>query len=124
MVSSHLIHLIVSYLYSSQNWAILSYRQMFIYLTRRVNSIYFICPRLGEMLGSGQFGDVFRGVWKSNDGDVEVAVKTLKEEAGDEDRIKFLQEATIMGQFKHPSVVTMHGVVAADEPASCSSQLK
>ena len=74
--------------------------------------------RFGEMLGSGQFGEVFRGVWKKEDGDIEVAVKTLKKETGEADKIKFLQEAAIMGQFKHPGVVTMYGVVTKDEPVS------
>ena len=69
-------------------------------------------------LGSGQFGEVYKGVWQVPDGDVEVAVKTLKEGAGQEDRVKFLQEAAIMGQFKDPNVVTMYGVVIAGEPVS------
>ena len=51
-------------------------------------------------------------------GRVEVAVKTLKEGSGEEDRVKFLQEAAIMGQFKHPNVVTMYGVVTTGEPVS------
>ena len=59
---------------------------------------------------------VYKGVWLSSKGDVDVAVKTLKEGSGEEDRIKFLQEAAIMGQFKHPNVVTMYGVVTEGEP--------
>ena len=51
-------------------------------------------------------------------GKVEIAVKTLKEGAKQEDRIKFLQEAAIMGQFKHPNVVNMYGVVTDGEPVS------
>ena len=47
-----------------------------------------------------------------------MAVKTLKEGAKEEDRVKFLQEAAIMGQFKHPNVVTMYGVVREGEPVS------
>ena len=47
-----------------------------------------------------------------------MAVKTLKEGAKEEDRVKFLQEAAIMGQFKHPNVVTMYGVVKEGEPVS------
>ncbi len=47
-----------------------------------------------------------------NDKKMEVAIKTLKKEASEEDRIKFLQEAAIMSQFKHPNVVTMYGVVS------------
>ena len=64
------------------------------------------------MLGSGQFGNVFKGML---DG-VDVAVKTLKEGSQDEDRVKFLQEAAIMGQFKHNNVVIMYGVVISVEP--------
>ena len=74
--------------------------------------------RLCEQLGSGQFGVVYKGVWISPDGDVDVAVKTLKEGSGEEDRVKFLQEATIMGQFKHHNVVEMYGVVTEGEPVS------
>jgi serine/threonine protein kinase len=51
-------------------------------------------------------------------GAVNVAVKTLKEGSGEEDRVKFLQEAAIMGQFKHPNVVEMYGVVTQGEPVS------
>lgn len=72
---------------------------------------------LESQLGSGQFGTVYKGVWHSDDGDdVSVAVKTLKEEAVQGDRIKFLQEAAIMGQFKDPNVVTLHGIVIDEEP--------
>ena len=46
-----------------------------------------------------------------------MAVKTLKEGSGEEDRVKFLQEAAIMGQFRHPNVVTLYGVVSG-EPVS------
>ena len=38
-----------------------------------------------------------------------------QEGSGEEDRVKFLQEATIMGQFKHHNVVEMYGV---GEPVS------
>ena len=49
---------------------------------------------------------------------LEVAVKTLKEGSGEEDRVKFLQEATIMGQFKHCNVIEMFGVITVGEPVS------
>ncbi len=41
---------------------------------------------------------------------VQVAVKTLKNEASSLDGLKFRQEAAIMGQFKHPNVVALYGV--------------
>ena len=75
--------------------------------------------RLSNVLGSGQFGVVYRGVLVNGEGEeVEVAVKTLKEGSGEEDRVKFLQEAAIIGQFKHNNVVTMYGVVTQGEPVS------
>ena len=64
---------------------------------------------LGSHLGSGQFGTVYKGVWVSPNGEVEVAVKTLKEGSG------FLQEGAIMGQF---NVVEMYGVGTQGEPVS------
>ncbi len=68
------------------------------------------------MLGSGQFGMVYKGVLTCGRyHKVEVAVKTLKNK---EDRVKFLQEAAIMGQFKHRNVVKMYGVITVGEPVS------
>ena len=69
-----------------------------------------------EHLGSGQFGTVEKGVWESPRGEEEVAIKLLQSGASDEDRVKFLQEAAIMGQFRHPNVVKLHGVVTLGDP--------
>ena len=81
--------------------------------------------RLGALLGSGQFGDVHKAELEMSGKKVEVAVKTLKEGAGEEERVKFLQEAAIMGQFNHFNVVTMYGVVTEGEPvSSCASCLQ
>ena len=71
-----------------------------------------------ESLGSGQFGTVNKAAWHSPQGEVEVAVKVLRDESMMSNRIKFLQEAAIMGQFKHPNVVLLYGVVVADQPVS------
>ena len=70
---------------------------------------------LKSKLGSGQFGEVYEGNWLGDEGEISVAVKILKEEAKEEDRIKFLQEAAIMGQFRDPNMVTIHGIVHEDE---------
>ena len=74
--------------------------------------------RLGNKLGSGQFGVVYRGELQRGNGRKDVAVKTLNEGSKEEDKIKFLQEAAIMAQFKHPNVVEMCGVVSNGEPVS------
>ena len=70
--------------------------------------------RITGTLGEGQFGTVRKGVWKNKGGSstTTVAVKTLKEGSEERDKVKFLQEAAIMAQFKHHNVVTLHGVVS------------
>ena len=78
----------------------------------------YICNRTSDHLGSGHFGLVSKGVWHSPGGPVEVAIKTLRSEASEEERVKFLQEAAIMGQFHHPNIVKLHGVVTVGDPVS------
>ena len=40
----------------------------------------------------------------------------LKEEASETEKVRFLQEAAINGQFHHPNVVKLMGVVTIGEP--------
>ena len=82
-------------------------------------------PRIHEHIGSGQFGTVNRGVWspvipKTSPG-VEVAVKSLEGSLTEEERVKFLQEAAIMGQFRHPNIIRVIGVITASDPVRCIS---
>ena len=74
--------------------------------------------RLVDMLGAGEFGNVSKGIWKSPVGAMEVAVKQLRSEATEEEAVKFLQEAAINGQFRHPNVVKLMGVVTTGEQVS------
>lgn len=62
-----------------------------------------------DKLGQGEFGVVHRGRWSSPSGQKEAAVKCLHGE--EEERVRLLQEAFVMGQFKHPHVVQLYGVV-------------
>ena len=39
-------------------------------------------------------------------------------DAGDEEKIKFLQEAVIMGQFRSPYIVRLFGVITSTFPVS------
>ena len=69
--------------------------------------------RILQVIGSGEFGTVNLGLWSS--GHVQVAVKTLNSQCSESDRVKFLREAAIMGQFVHNNVVQLHGVVTEEE---------
>ncbi|XP_065899943.1 uncharacterized protein [Dysidea avara] len=69
-----------------------------------------------QKLGSGEFGVVHLGTWADGSADpMQVAVKTLNSECSESDRVKFLREAAIMGQFQHNNVVQLHGVVTEEE---------
>ena len=47
--------------------------------------------RLFEQLGSGQFGNVMKGMWLLSGGSKDVAVKILKEGSSEDDKVKFIQ---------------------------------
>ena len=64
-----------------------------------------------EPLGSGQFSEVEKAQWISDNGRTEVAVKTLHNDASGRSKVKCLQEAAMMAQFHHPNVVTLHGII-------------
>ena len=66
----------------------------------------------------GQFGSVCKATWSNEEGAKKVAVKTLKPTMLKEKKVKFLQEAAIMGQFFHSNVIRLFGVVTVGEPVS------
>lgn len=71
------------------------------------------------IIGGGEFGDVCRGKLKlPPDGrsEIDVAIKTLKPGSADKARNDFLTEASIMGQFEHPNVIFLQGVVTKSNP--------
>ena len=49
-------------------------------------------------------------------GELIVAIKTLKAGASDKNRLDFLTEASIMGQFDDPNVIYLEGVVTKSNP--------
>ncbi|XP_056299119.1 ephrin type-B receptor 4b-like isoform X2 [Pseudoliparis swirei] len=73
--------------------------------------------KIEEVIGAGEFGEVCRGRLRLP-GRTEscVAIKTLKGFT-EQQRRSFLSEASIMGQFQHPNIIRLEGVVTATCPA-------
>jgi Eph receptor B1 len=72
-----------------------------------------------KIIGGGEFGDVCRGRLKIPPNfvqDSDVAIKTLKPGSTEKARCDFLTEASIMGQFEHPNVIYLQGVVTRSNP--------
>lgn len=60
----------------------------------------------------GEFGEVCSGRLKTpGKREVPVAIKTLKGGHVERQRRDFLREASIMGQFDHPNIIRLEGVV-------------
>ena len=74
--------------------------------------------RTVKFLGSGEFGNVYKALWSISGTTKDMAVKTLKPGSSENDRVRFLQEAAIMGQFNHPYVVKLYGVITVGDPVS------
>uniref|UniRef100_A0A8B9VM46 receptor protein-tyrosine kinase n=1 Tax=Anas zonorhyncha TaxID=75864 RepID=A0A8B9VM46_9AVES len=73
--------------------------------------------KIEEVIGSGEFGEVCFGRLKHpGKRECTVAIKTLKSGYTDEQRREFLSEASIMGQFEHPNVIRLEGVVTKSRP--------
>uniref|UniRef100_A0A8I3S197 receptor protein-tyrosine kinase n=2 Tax=Canis lupus familiaris TaxID=9615 RepID=A0A8I3S197_CANLF len=68
--------------------------------------------RIERVIGAGEFGEVCSGRLKTpGKREIPVAIKTLKGGHMDRQRRDFLREASIMGQFDHPNIIRLEGVV-------------
>ena len=76
-----------------------------------------ICS-FGDTLGHGHFGTVCEGTLSTHVGNIQVAVKMMRKDASAEEKIALLQEAAIMGQFRHPCVIWLFGIITVGEPVS------
>ncbi|KAM4521740.1 ephrin type-A receptor 7 isoform 2-T2 [Odontesthes bonariensis] len=75
------------------------------------------CIKIERVIGAGEFGEVCSGRLKlPGKRDVSVAIKTLKVGYTEKQKRDFLCEASIMGQFDHPNVVHLEGVVTRGKP--------
>ncbi|MGH0149913.1 UNVERIFIED_CONTAM: hypothetical protein FKN15_023247, partial [Acipenser sinensis] len=75
------------------------------------------CVKIEEVIGAGEFGEVCRGRLKlPGRREIIVAIKTLKVGYTERQRRDFLSEASIMGQFDHPNIIHLEGVVTKSRP--------
>lgn len=74
--------------------------------------------QLLKRLGSGQFGEVWEGLWNNT---TPVAVKTLK--PGSMDRNDFLREAQIMKNLRHPKLIQLYAVCTLEDPIYIITEL-
>ena len=93
-----------------------------LYNTRHcIDIMQYICIyfRVQKELGSGNFGCVMQCIYsESPTHQLHVAAKTLKQSCDTVDKIRFLQEAAIMGQFHHKNIVKLYGVVVDETPVN------
>ena len=63
-------------------------------------------------IGAGEYGEVCSGRLKlAGKREMCVAIKTLKAGFTEDQRRDFLSEASVIGQFDHPNIIHLEGVV-------------
>ncbi|XP_046903658.1 ephrin type-A receptor 6-like [Hypomesus transpacificus] len=73
--------------------------------------------RIERVIGAGEFGEVCSGRLRTpGKKEIGVAIKTLKGGYVERQRRDFLREASIMGQFDHPNIIRLEGVVTKSRP--------
>ncbi|NWZ24602.1 FRK kinase, partial [Asarcornis scutulata] len=77
------------------------------------NSLVFV-----KKLGSGQFGEVWEGLWNNT---TPVAIKTLR--PGSMDPKDFLREAQIMKNLRHPKLIQLYAVCTLEDPIYIITEL-
>uniref|UniRef100_A0A8C7NWZ1 Ephrin type-B receptor 3 n=1 Tax=Oncorhynchus mykiss TaxID=8022 RepID=A0A8C7NWZ1_ONCMY len=106
-LSEHIVVYIDPFTYEDPNEAIREFAK----------EIDISCVKIEEVIGAGEFGEVCRGRCKlPGRREIIVAIKTLKVGYTDRQRRDFLSEASIMGQFDHPNIIRLEGVVTKSRP--------
>ena len=99
---------------------------------KRFREIARSAVELQDEIGSGQFGQVYKALWHTSGEQsipfnrkdaLPVAVKMLHSTSTTEMKTTFIQEAAIMGQFSHPNVLRLLGIVSRTEPFMIVTEL-
>ena len=85
---------------------------IYSYLPQDSSSCSRIYNRNISGLIQGNFGEVFKGIYKGG----VVAVKTCKEELQEEQKKKFIGEGRILRRYDHPNIVKFVGIAAQKNP--------
>ncbi|XP_029426764.1 ephrin type-A receptor 10 [Rhinatrema bivittatum] len=68
--------------------------------------------KIERIIGTGEFGEVCKGCLKlPSKRELPVAIQTLRSGCSDKQKCIFLAEASIMGQFDHPNIIRLEGVI-------------
>jgi serine/threonine protein kinase len=71
---------------------------------------------IGELVGTGAVGEVYRGQWLSRGG-IDVAIKTCLC-LGQAGLREFVSEVRILATLDHPNILRLHGVAVVHDPAA------
>uniref|UniRef100_A0A4W3K6L5 receptor protein-tyrosine kinase n=1 Tax=Callorhinchus milii TaxID=7868 RepID=A0A4W3K6L5_CALMI len=78
---------------------------------------------IDKVVGAGEFGEVCSGRLRlASKKEILVAIKTLKVGYTEKQRRDFLSEASIMGQFDHPNIIHLEGVVTKSKPVMIATE--
>ncbi|XP_069079991.1 ephrin type-A receptor 10 isoform X1 [Pleurodeles waltl] len=70
------------------------------------------CIKIERIIGTGEFGEICRGCLKlPSKRELPVAIQTLRAGCSEKQKRTFLAEASIIGQFDHPNIIRLEGVI-------------
>uniref|UniRef100_A0A8C2EI54 receptor protein-tyrosine kinase n=1 Tax=Cyprinus carpio TaxID=7962 RepID=A0A8C2EI54_CYPCA len=106
-VTEHPVIYVDPYTYEDPNQAIREF-------AKEINTS---CIKIEKVIGIGEFGEVCSGRLKlPGKREICVAIKTLKAGFTEQQRLDFLSEASVIGQFDHPNIIHLEGVVTKCKP--------
>ncbi|XP_076806394.1 ephrin type-B receptor 1-like isoform X1 [Clavelina lepadiformis] len=91
-----------------------TYEDPYTAVLQFAKEIEYDLVNIEQVIGRGEFGEVCKGSLAPYYRPI--AIKTLKVGYSKQEKLDFLSEASIMGQFDHPNVIRLEGVVTKSRP--------